>query len=243
MNALQHTRPRATRLPVLLVLLIGLIPVMLVAWPSTGFAQTTTPPPCPPIVIDGMFADWACPPFVSDPPFDCKTDALDLSTFAMANNPNDPTAYFMVERGMGANAGLRLRLRVDTNNNGLYNEPADRLVTIVYRPRNGNAQVDVELFDGAGAFLATIARKADWGESRAEGARRVEWPVTFAQLGIAAGQPIRLSLESFSGGGSAPACDTVSEVQWSPADALGFVLLALLVGAGAAWMAHRRGMA
>jgi hypothetical protein len=202
---------------------------------------TPSPSCTQPIVLDGDLSEWDCQPFVTDPADDCQNEQIDLITFAFGNNPDDPTAYFMAERNTSANQPLGLRLLIDTNNNGDYIEATDRLIAIRYQPTRSASRVDVELYDGNGTFLAQIASNADWGESRNEGARRVEWGVSFAQLGVLAGQAIRMRLEALPGNNNGTAvCDTIDEIQWSPADALSIVLLAVLIGVGAFWFAQRR---
>ncbi len=200
---------------------------------------TATPLPCPPVAIDGDFLDWVCQPFVSDPPDDCGIKRLDLLTFAFVTNPDNPTAYFMAESSAD-NGTLYLILRVDTNNNGVYDDPADRIVRVEYKTRPRASQVTVTLFDGTDTYLETIGENEDWGASKNEGGRQVEWAVTFAQLGIPAGQPIRLILASHPGGGNAPVCDITDEVQWSPATALGFAIICILLILAAVDMARRR---
>ncbi|HWQ12747.1 MAG TPA: hypothetical protein VNL77_08105, partial [Roseiflexaceae bacterium] len=194
-----------------------------------------------PIVLDGQFDDWPGRACIADPPGDCGNERLDTIALFNATNPDDPTAYFMVQTLEGATQPLGLRLMIDTNDDGVYTSAVDRRVEVRYQPQANDSSVDVALYDGAGAFLGTIASDADWGESLDEGGRRVEWGVSFAQLGITAGQAIRFRLESR--GGNTPgsnACDATDEVQWSPADALGLALLALALGAGAVVAARRR---
>jgi hypothetical protein len=65
----------------------------------------------------------------------------------------------------------------------------------------------------------------------------VEWGVPFADLGISAGQPLRLYIASRTGESES---DTTGEVQWSPADALGPLLLAGIVCGASAWLAKRK---
>lgn len=193
------------------------------------------------IVIDGQFADWDGHPYVADPPGDCNNERVDQIRFGFDTNPNDETAYFMAERAAGGNQPIGLRLLLDTDNDGVYGEPTDRIVELRYQPFKDNSSVDVNLLDGSGGLVAQIVSGADWGESIDEGARRVEWGIAFSQLGIFPGQAMRMQLEASPGnvsGGSA--CDTSPEVQWSPANALGLPILGALAVAGAGWMAYQR---
>jgi hypothetical protein len=76
-----------------------------------------------------------------------------------------------------------------------------------------------------------------WGESGK--GRRVEWGVTFSDLGIAPPQTIRMQLVSYSGN---KISDGVVEVQWSPANALGWYLLIILGAFGLSFVYARRRM-
>jgi hypothetical protein len=187
------------------------------------------------IVLDGSFADWLGQPMVPDPPGDAANGHTDLKAFYFAHNAGDATAYFMAERWQGGSQPLSLVLYVDTDNDGNYLEASDRRVTIDYKPNPGG-RVTVDLFTGTGTFIKDIATNAAWGEAGANGSR-VEWGISFADLGIAPFQPIRAQLVSTQGGDQS---DGTAEVQWSPANALGYPLLAGLMAAGAAWLAHRR---
>jgi hypothetical protein len=93
----------------------------------------------------------------------------------------------------------------------------------------------VDLFDGSGNYLRTIASSAPWGEG-GQGAR-VEFAISFADLGIAPYQTIRLEVVSMQGN---TVSDEAAEVQWSPADALGPLALAGLALAGAVLLFIRR---
>jgi hypothetical protein len=187
------------------------------------------------IVLDGLFSDWAGQPNVGDPQGDARSNPTDLRTFYFADNPGVEAAYFMAERWQGSSQGMTLRLSVDTGNDGNYGGTGDRLVVIDYVPLL-NGRVRVSLYDGTGRYLKTVAGNARWGEAGSQG-RRVEWGVSFADLGIQPFQTIRLRLVSMQG---IRVSDEIAEVQWSPANALGWPLLALLAAAGAGWLARRR---
>ncbi|MCC6191637.1 MAG: hypothetical protein IT318_21630 [Anaerolineales bacterium] len=187
------------------------------------------------IVLDGAFADWLGQPVAPDPAGDAASTRTDLQALYFTHDAGGSTAYFMAERWQGSPLPLLLVLYVDTGNDGSYAGPNDRLVTVIYLPfPRGRATVD--LYSGEGAYLKNIATSAAWGEAGSDG-RRVEWEVSFADLGIAPFQAIRVQLVSLHGGALS---DSVAEVQWSPANALGYPLLAGLTAAGAAWLAYRR---
>lgn len=187
------------------------------------------------IVLDGQFSDWAGQPHVDDPQGDAQTGHTDLQAFYFATNPGVETAYFMAERWEAGAQPLNLVLMVDTNNNGVYTEAADRLVAVRYDPRPNDSRVDVILSTGQGTQIGIIAQNANWGEPQP--GRRVEWGVSFADLGIQPFQNIRMTLVSLQG---LQVSDTVAEVQWSPADALGWPLLAAFALLGVAWLVYRR---
>jgi hypothetical protein len=194
-----------------------------------------------PITLDGAFGDWSGQANLPDPVGDCGKSSIDLDNFAFATNPDESNVYFMAERVDGDNQPIGVRLYVDTNNNGIYTELVDRIIRVRYQPADSGSSVDVDNYSGADTFIGALASNANWGESRASGARRVEWVVSFANLGIVSGQPIRMYLESRPGntpGGSA--CDSTAEVQWSPADALGLPLLALVFAIAVIGIVYRR---
>ncbi len=213
-----------------------------------------------PIVLDSQFGDWAGQPNVPDPQGDAIA-AADVLAFFFGTNPNEETAYFMVQR-VSSKKRLILLLRIDTNNNGVYAEPQDRLILVQYKPTGNASKVDVTLLAGTGQFIKTIANGADWGESKQEGGQRVEWGVTFADLGILPGQTIRMSLlattkskgcdfddddfeeddlgEILDHDENRRCIDMVNEVQWSPANALGRTLVFALAVAGSLFLAWQR---
>jgi len=186
------------------------------------------------ITLDGQFEDWLGQPNVPDGQGDAKTNHSDLSAFFFTNNPDQDMLFFMAERWDLGSEGMDLRLFLDTNNNGAITEPGDRIVAILYHPNQGG-RTYVDLFDGAGGFLKQIAYQANWGEVGKGG--KVEWGVTFTDLGIVPNQTIRMQLISYNG---TQASDTVAEVQWSPANALGWYLLVFSGLIGLIWLYWKR---
>jgi hypothetical protein len=199
-----------------LILVCGLV----ISTTSIARAQSAA------IVLDGQFDDWLGQPYVPDDQGDAQTNHSDLSAFYFANTPEQDYLYFMAERWDLGSEGLDLRLFIDTNNNGISNEPGDRIVEVRYHPNQGG-RTYVDLYDGTGAYLKQIAYQMNWGEAGKAG--KVEWGVTFSDLGIAPFQTIRMQLVSYHG---TQVSDTVAEVQWSPANALGWYLLIFLGGCG-----------
>ncbi|RME10755.1 MAG: hypothetical protein D6802_08595, partial [Ardenticatenia bacterium] len=156
-------------------------------------------------------------------------------------NPNEETLYFMLERWEeDEDDKLHIWVLLDTNNNGSYNDPQDRLIRVIYKPKKKNSQVDVDVYDGTGGFIARVAHKADWGESEKEGGRRVEWGVPFDVVGITPGQTIRMYAVTTHNKHLKKIEDTTQEVQWSPANALGWPLLGGVALGGAFLLVRQR---
>jgi len=193
-----------------------------------------------PIVLDGLFDDWAGQMHLDDPPGDAKNEKTDMSAFYFGTNPDDSNLYFMAGRWGGGAQPLRLRLKIDTDNNRVFTEPQDRILDIRYQPSKEASQVDVEMLDGNGLFLAPVIYSADWGDSANEGGLRVEWGIAFAQLGISPQQAIRMVLESADGNDFSDQIPNSGDIQWSPASALGIPLLAVLLIAGIGWLVYQR---
>jgi hypothetical protein len=187
------------------------------------------------IVLDGQFNDWAGMPDITDPTGDASASQNDLTHFYFATNPGEEKAYFMAERGLASSDDFILRLAIDTDNDGIYNEPNDRVIAINYWMVPPKSKVEIDLYDGTGQYLKSVAKNVDWGETRP--GRRVEWGVSFADLGIVPNQTLRMILTSMNG---SAVDDSTSETQWSPADALGWPLIALVVLAGSGWLAWQR---
>ncbi|UCF27314.1 MAG: hypothetical protein JSW42_11815 [Chloroflexota bacterium] len=186
------------------------------------------------IVLDGQFDDWLGLPSVPDVQGDAQTNHSDLSAFYFTNNHDQDYLFFMAERWDAGSEGMELRLFIDTNNNGTYAEAADRLIELSYHPNQGG-RTYVDLYDGQGAYINQIAYQTNWGEPGK--GRRVEWGLNFTDLGIAPYQTIRMQLVSNHG---TQLSDSVGEVQWSPANALGYWLLGLLTIAGLGWLYYQR---
>lgn len=186
------------------------------------------------IVLDGVFDDWLGQPNVPDDQGDAQTNHSDLSAFYFANNPDQDFLYFMAERWDLGSEGLELRLFIDTNNNGNIYEPVDRILEVRYHPNQGG-RTYVDLYDGSGVFIKQVAYQMNWGESGKAG--KVEWGVTFSDLGIAPYTTIRMQLFSYYG---TQVSDSIAEVQWSPANALGWYLLLFFGTIGLGWLYFRR---
>lgn len=212
----------------------GFVAISLAVALLTGLLYARSAYAAGPIVLDGAFEDWDGQAHVDDPEGDAINPKTDIKAFYFATNPDEETAYFMLERWENKLLKVEYILWVDTDNDGLYDEPNDRRIDVSYDPFP-RGYVDVDLFNGTGGFIRTIAIDAPWGETR-RGAR-AEWGVSFADLGIAPFQTIRLQAVSIQGN---KVSDQAAELQWSPADALGQVGVAVLALGGAAWLYFRR---
>lgn len=189
------------------------------------------------IALDGYFNDWAGKPCVSDPNGDASP-TLDLINFCFISDLDTQEIYFMFERSGSSNAPTDYVIRLDINNDGDYNDPEDRLITINYNLSQKKSMVDVNLSDGTGGYITTMASKANWGSSSENGGNKVELYATFADLGILPGVAAAITMDMYSGS----YVDTLdTPVTWTPANALGYVLLGVILIAGCVWMAKKKG--
>ncbi len=171
------------------------------------------------VSMDGAFDDWSGQSCIGDGTGDAAGPETDITQFCFATNAGESNAYFMIERldaGSGGKA-LDLTIYFDTNNDGSYETSAD----VSYKAFNNNSNVTVNWSGGADG--------GDWGLDRSEGANRVEWYVPFSAMGIAPGQAIQMYVVSWQGGSVS---DDTAGVQWSPANALGWILIAILLVGG-----------
>jgi hypothetical protein len=176
------------------------------------------------ITLDGAFGDWSGQSCISDPAGDVADLQTDITLLCFATNPGVSNTYFRALRAGGSGAVVYF-LYIDTNNNSNFNDPSDKVVTIDYKPTGNGSTVTVSWPGGSVS--------GDWGESRQEGALNVEWEVPFSAMGISAGQTIQIYLASSYGAG---VLDTTGIVQWSPANALGWIMLGVILVGASVWM-------
>ena len=209
------------------------------------------------IVLDGLFDDWTGMMHITDPDGDAANDNGDIVSFYWANNPGVARSFWMIER-LPSEELVYYVLYVDANNNGNFREHVDRIVIISYSPKNPRSKVGMAVLHADNFHIISWVRNNDWGESASEGGSKVEFGVSFADLGLGVGQTIRMYAESYSrddmeghGGGSdgekllerlwepPTATDRVPDtgnVQWSPVPVLGYWGLgAAILGGGAIW--------
>lgn len=179
------------------------------------------------IVIDGAFGDWSGQANITDPKGDSSDPDGDIAAVYWANNPNDPTMYWMIQRyplPHPNGSTVTYLIHVDANNDGTY----ENTVTVEYKAYQDSTSVTVS-HGGRGA-----------GETRQAGAQRVEIAVPFANLGIVPRRPIRFYVQSKTGN---TVRDQTQSVQITPVSVLGLPILALTTGAlivGVWWFKGRQ---
>jgi hypothetical protein len=176
------------------------------------------------IVLDGEFDDWAGQPCISDPTGDVVDPGTDITLFCFATNPGVSNAYFTTQT-VDSSIEVTYFLYIDANNDGNFNDPSDIVVTINYKPTGNRSHVTVSWPGGSDG--------GGWGDSKHAGGLNVEWYVPFSAMGISAGQPIQMYLASSYG---VSVLDTTAIVQWSPANALGWIMLGVILVGASVWM-------
>ena len=201
------------------------------------------------IVLDGQFNDWAGQPAIGDGQYDTPYWwYADLRTFSWTTDGTN--AFFMAERWPPPfpDWPVYFFLQIDTNNNGLYDDPNDYWMLVYYQPLTTRAEVTVDLYrvdnTGQGVWQKNLGTKQNWGDSANNGGARVEWSVAFADLGIPGNTAINMLLStadvSWNGNqGAVTLLDSASAVQWTPVDALGWPLLTLAALFGG-WLLWKR---
>ena len=185
-----------------------------------------------PIVLDGVFTDWAGEGNITDPTGDGGNRG-DITRFWWADNEGGSYLYWRVDR-ITANKGVTYIVYVDTNNNGVFTENVDREVVVDYDPQPSSSVVDVTVrFADTDGTISQLLNQ-DWGEDDAEAGRFVEFRASFADLGIVANQTIRFYLESFNlkKTNLQDRAPDAGDIQYSPVNILGYPLLGALVALG-----------
>jgi hypothetical protein len=145
----------------------------------------------PVITLDGDFSDWTGQMYITDPVGDATNPHRDFTAFYWANNPDDETCYWMLERSPSSWSG-RYVVFLDANNNGEFREHVDRIIQVMYRPLFSGSRVNIIVrYGDTGQRISSVYNR-DWGESISEGGSKVEFGVSFAELGIGVGQTIRM---------------------------------------------------
>jgi hypothetical protein len=183
-----------------------------------------------PYTLDGRFDDWTGAMSIADKSDD-GASGEDIRFFYWGTNPNDPFIYFMIERYSDprtlAGKKAAYQIHIDTNNNGRFDGPEDRIVDIMYQPTPDGSQVLAKITESKKKVISNIS--GNWGQSDHQGAAKVEARASFADLGIITHQAIRMYVTS------APENDFRAEdrlpdsgdVQFSPVPILDYPLLIL----------------
>jgi hypothetical protein len=184
-----------------------------------------------PIVLDGVFADWAGKANIADASGDAKKDERDITGFWWADNVAESRFEWKVDR-VSSQKKVTYVLHVDANNNGDFDDNADREVEVVYEPRKKDSHVDVKVRYGDTRNTISQTKKNDWGESEEEGGRHVEFMATFADLGIVPGEAIRFYVTASKGKSEEDRAPDTGNIQWSVVNVFGYPLLAgFMIGA------------
>ena len=149
------------------------------------------------IILDSQFTDWYGQKNITDPAGDATAWGADFTAFYWANNSNDSTCYWMLQRKT-SQRNVEYLVYFDTNNNGNFSEHVDRVVVVFYDPLKNTSNVNVEVRYADNWQLISSSNNNDWGESLTEGATKVEFGASFADLGFGTGQTIRMYAVSFT---------------------------------------------
>jgi hypothetical protein len=193
-----------------------------------------------PIVLDGEFEDWAGEGWVDDLTGDARSDRTDITRAWWADNDDEESAYWRIDRLPDTRSASYI-IGVDADNDGAVSSSTDRLVTVYYNPQTSGSvvHVSVNAADSAAHLWGPIV--TDSGESDEDGGRSVEVSVPFSVLGINARQPARFYVWS-ERGLLVDRVPNYGDVQWTPVDVLGKVILGLafVIGLGVIWRKRGR---
>jgi hypothetical protein len=194
------------------------------------------------IVLDGQFADWDGQAFLPDPQGESGVHwKADIKFFYWATNPGEEAMYFMVERYPGANMSQTVTycVHICPHGGSTYDTAEDWQVLCHYDP-DETPNAEVRLYHGDESprdATPHLEYGGNWGLTGAEGGTKVEFSVSFADIGISVGQSLTMYLDSLKddAGNTNPhqdICPDTGDIQWAPVHTLGLVLTVLLLGAG-----------
>lgn len=190
------------------------------------------------IVLDGAFDDWIGQPCISDPIGDSTQVSNDLTSFCFVSDQTDEIVYFEIERVQDTNKPLVTIIYLDINGDGDYTDVEDRYIKTTYNANQNSTRVSVDVYDGQSSLVSNVTSGADWGQQGSNGASKVELGVSFADLGIIPGSTVAVSMYSVSMQG-AVIDDGMAEIQWTPANALGWALITVILIVSAALMTQK----
>ena len=196
-----------------------------------------------PIVLDSNFGDWVGQSFISDPFDDSDDDAgRDVHEFYWANNIDEEYNYWMISRyttdgqpfdgDNGQKKKVLYYIRIDTNDNGGFDDEGDRIVSVEYDPKPTEGKTEVKVGSPADKKWLYESKKQDWGDTEGEGGLRTEFRVAWTDLNVSFGQPTRMYVESIDKDDADDRAPDSGDIQWSPASILGPWVLAAAAAAG-----------
>ena len=185
------------------------------------------------IELDGEFEDWSGRANIVDPPGDAREAGGDIIGLYWSYKPDDETTYWMIERPPGHDEIARYSLHLDMNDDGDFTDSVDRIVEVSYAPGSSRSRVDTKVRRADNNQLIAVDKNRDWGETTAEGSSRVEFGVSYSDLGFSFGSVFRTYVES-SHGDRAP---DAGDIQLTAIPILGYASLGatLLAGGLAIW--------
>ena len=208
--------------------------ILIWPWILTALLWTGNPIPAyasGPIILDGVFSDWAGHANIADDTGDANQDKWDIIMFWWADNDEVSNGYWRVDR-VSSSKNVTYVLHIDTNDNGDFNDNVDREVEVTYKPRDVDSQVDVKVRYGDTQVTISHTKKNDWGESVNEGGRSVEFKASFADLGLNPNQVIRFYVTASGDSSEKDRAPDAGDIQWSVVNILGYPMLAgLMIGA------------
>jgi hypothetical protein len=193
-----------------------------------------------PIVLDGQFDDWVGEGWVDDLAGDSLFERGEITRIWWADNEDEESVFWRIDR-VPDQRSVTYVVGVDANNDGNVDSSSDRLINVYYAPLPDSSIVHV-VVDAADTNAHVFGPVVtDSGLSDEEGGASVEISVPIDVLGLSAHQPARFYIWSKQG----QLIDRVpnnGDVQWTPVDVLGKVLLSLVfvVGLGVIWIKRGR---
>ena len=184
--------PGVCRILLATILTVALITTMFGITPGAAYAAA------PVITLDSDFSDWTGQMYITDPTGDATDGDKDITAFYWANNPDDEMCYWMIAR-VNSTKNVNYQVQFDANNDGDFADHVDRLVEVDYKPMNDDSKVTVTVLYADNGRKISETNNNDWGESKNEGASKVEFGASFEDLGISIGQTIRMYGISYIG--------------------------------------------
>ena len=184
--------PDVYRILLATILTVAIITTMFGITPGAAYAAV------PVITLDSDFSDWTGQMYITDLTGDATDGDKDITAFYWANNPDDEMCYWIIAR-VNSTKNVNYQVQFDANNDGDFADHVDRLVEVDYKPMNDDSKVTVTVLYADNGRKISETNNNDWGESKNEGASKVEFGASFEDLGISIGQTIRMYGISYTG--------------------------------------------